>query len=85
MTLYPMTRGEYQVYTTLQNKSRGDQYTIQLLPYRSEELVRYLDQKNTLRNRLTKQEEDKKIFDHLDQTVEKTVSKALDELFEGWK
>ena len=82
MTLYPMTRGEYQAYRMLQNKSRGDQYTIQVLPYRSEELVRYLDQKNTMRNQL---EEEKKIFDHLDQTVEKTVSKAFDELFKGWK
>jgi hypothetical protein len=77
-----MTRGEYQAYKMLQSKSREDQYTIQVLPYRSEELVRYLDQKNTMRNQL---KEEKKIFDHLDQTVEKTVNEALDDLFKGWK
>ena len=39
-------------------------------------------QKDTMRNQL---EEDKKIFDHLDQTVENTVRKTFDELFKDWK
>lgn len=85
MTLQPMTYGEYYACRTLRKNQSGDRYTIQILPYQSEMLMRYLDQTRAMRERLTEQEQDKKIFDHLDQTVEKIVGKAFDDLFKGWK
>ena len=87
MTLYPMSYGEYIVHQALGNKS-SDILDMQAMPYRTEELVRYLDQTRVIKRYHLERETrgaEEKFYKHVDKQIDQTVEKAFAEMFKGWK
>lgn len=87
MTLYPMSYGEYIVHQAFENKS-SNILDMQAMPYRTEELIRYLDQTRAIkRYHLEREarEAEEKFYKHVDKQIDQTVEKAFDEMFKGWK
>lgn len=87
MTLYPMSYGEYIVHQAFGNKS-SDILDMQAMRYRTEELIRYLDQTRAIKCYHLEREARKaeeKFYEHMDKQINQTVEKAFDEMFKGWK
>ena len=76
MTINPMSYGEYIVHKAFGNKS-GDVFDVSAMPYRKEELIRYLDQTRYPTNRKTQEQE-------FEKQIEKALPDALDKLLSGF-
>ena len=86
MTLNPMSYGEYIVHKTFGNKA-SNILDMQAMPYRTEELIRYLDQTRAIkRYHLEREarEAEEKFYKHVDKQINQTVEKAFDDMFKGW-
>lgn len=75
MTLNPMSYGEYIIHQAFGNKSR-DVLDVSAIPYRTEELIRYLDQTRYPTDRKTQERE-------FEKQIEKALPDALEKMFAG--